>query len=231
MEKQIIKKQEKQKRIVVVPGEIVASGEEFLPGEGTRREGKDIIAIKFGLLEKDNNLVKIIPLSGAYIPRVGNTLIGQVLDITFNGWIVDILSPHSGFLPVSECFGYVNKKDLSEYYDINDVIVTKVKEIRARSIELTMKDKTCKKLSGGFLMRINPTRVPRVIGKEGSMVTMIKNETGCNVIVGQNGLIWIKGPSIEEEMLAREAINLVVEKPFVEGLTDYIKDFLKGKKK
>ncbi|MEM2089741.1 MAG: exosome complex RNA-binding protein Rrp4 [Candidatus Pacearchaeota archaeon] len=227
-----MEKKEKLRGEIVVPGEILASGQDFLPGEGTRKEEKDIVALRFGLLEKTDKLVKVIPLSGTYIPRVGNTVIGQVIDITFNGWIVDILSPHLGFLPITECAGYVNKKDLSEYYDVNDIIVSKVRSIKTRSVELTMKDRTCKKLTSGFLMRVNPTRVPRIIGKEGSMVTTVKQETNCSIIVGQNGLIWIKGPSIEEEMLAREAIKIIVEKPFIEGLTDYVKEFLtKAKKK
>ncbi|MEM1535939.1 MAG: exosome complex RNA-binding protein Rrp4 [Candidatus Pacearchaeota archaeon] len=226
-----MEKKEKLRGEIVVPGEILASGQDFLPGEGTRREGKDIVALRFGLLEKTDKLVKVIPLSGTYIPRVGNTVIGQVIDITFNGWIVDILSPHLGFLPITECAGYVNKKDLSEYYDVNDIIVSKVRSIKTRSVELTMKDRTCKKLTSGFLMRVNPTRVPRIIGKEGSMVTTVKQETNCSIIVGQNGLIWIKGPSIEEEMLAREAIKIIVEKPFIEGLTDHVKEFLRKAKK
>ncbi|MCS7134517.1 MAG: exosome complex RNA-binding protein Rrp4 [Candidatus Pacearchaeota archaeon] len=222
---------EKTRREIVIPGEIVGSGSEFLPGEGTRKEGKDIIALRFGLLEKNDKIVRVIPLSGTYIPRTGNTVIGQVIDITFNGWVVDILSPYLGFLPINECAGYVNKNDLSEYYDIHDLLASKVHTIRTRSVELTMKDRTCKKLVGGFLMRVNPTRVPRIIGREGSMVNIIKKETNCNIIVGQNGLIWIKGPSIEEEILARDAIKIIAEKPFVEGLTDYIKEFLEKNKK
>jgi len=225
------KTEKKSERTIIVPGEVIASGTDFLPGEGTRREGKDIIALKFGLLEKSENLFKIIPLSGTYLPRVGNTVIGQVTDLTFNGWFIDLLSPHTGFLPVVECAGYVNKKDLAEYYNIGDMIVTKVRDLRSRSIELTMKDQTCKKLSGGFLIKINPTRVPRVIGKAGSMVTTIKNGTGCNIVVGQNGLIWIKGKDAESEIFAKEAIMKIVEKPFIDGLTDQIKEFLENKTK
>ncbi|UCD20639.1 MAG: RNA-binding protein [archaeon] len=219
-----------KKRTIVVPGEVIASGKEFLPGDGTRREGKDIIALKFGLLEKSDKLVKVIPLSGAYIPRTGNTVIGQVTDLTFNGWFIDVGAPHLGFLPVAECAGYINKKDLAEHYAIGDTLVCKVRATRTKSVELTMKDQTCKKLNGGFLMSVNPTRVPRVIGRAGSMVSTIKNETGCSIIVGQNGMIWIKGRDIQSEMLARDAITLIVEKPFIDGLTDQVKDFLNKRK-
>ncbi|MCX8194312.1 MAG: hypothetical protein N3G19_03060, partial [Candidatus Pacearchaeota archaeon] len=132
--------EERKERIVVAPGEVVAVGMDFLPGEGTRREGNEIIATKFGLLEKQEKLIKVIPLSGAYIPRVGNVVIGEVIDVTFNGWIVDIASPHLGFLPMTEAAVYV-KKDLTEYYDFHDNIVAKIKAVKSRGIDLTMRDR------------------------------------------------------------------------------------------
>ncbi|MEM4153158.1 MAG: exosome complex RNA-binding protein Rrp4 [Candidatus Pacearchaeota archaeon] len=222
---------EHKERIIVAPGEVVAKGMEFLPGEGTRREGNDIVAIKFGLLEKQDKLMKVIPLSGAYIPRVGNVVIGEIIDVTFNGWIVDIASPHLGFLPITEVPMYVNK-DLTEYYDFHDNIVAKIKAVKSRGIDLTMKDKgKYKKLEGGMIIQINPTRVPRIIGRAGSMVNVIKEETGCSIIVGQNGIIWIKGKTVDDELLAKEAIDYIVEKPFIEGLTEKIKEFLQKKKK
>ena len=222
---------ERKKREVVVPGEVLATGAEFLPGEGTRREGKDITATRFGLLEKSDKLVKVIPLNGTYIPRVGNTVIGKVTDITFNGWIVDIKAPHTAFLLVSECSGYINKKDLAEHYDFKDNIVTKIKSIKSRGIDLTMKERGLRKLEGGMIIEINPTRVPRIIGRAGSMVNSIKNETGCSIIVGQNGVIWIKGKNVEDEILAKKAIEMIAEKPFTEGLTEKIKEFLVQHKK
>jgi exosome complex component RRP4 len=220
-----------EKREIVVPGEVVAQGFQFLPGEGTKREGAEVIAIKFGLLEKNERLVKIIPLSGAYIPRVGNTVIGRISDLSFNGWFVEIISAHLSFLPVSECFGRINKNDLSETYDIGDMVVAKVKSVKTRSIDLTMREHGLHKLTGGLIIKVNASRVPRIIGRGGSMVKTIKDETGCNIIIGQNGMIWIKGMNVEDELLAKEAIHFIAEKPFIEGLTDKIKEFLERRKK
>lgn len=232
MKKELTKeKEEKGERAIVVPGETIATGVDFLPGDGTKRDGKEIIALRFGLLEKEGKLVKIIPLNGAYIPRAGNTVIGQVTDISFNGWIIDVLAPYQAFLSTLECFGFVNKKDLAEYFNIGDIIVSKIRLVKPRSVELTMKERDLGALDDGLLIKINPTRVPRVIGRAGSMVNTIKEETGCNIVVGQNGLIWIKGKNIEDEIAARKAIDLIVEKPFVDGLTDQIKNFLKELKK
>ncbi|MCL6500464.1 MAG: exosome complex protein Rrp4 [Candidatus Pacearchaeota archaeon] len=231
LEERSAEENKEKERIVVVPGEVIASGSGFLPGEGTRREGQDIVAARFGLFEKTDKIVKVIPLSGVYIPRVGNTVIGQVIDVTFNGWIVDILAPHLGFLSVTECGGYVNKKDLTEYYTFKDALVAKIKAIKARGIDLTMREKGLRKLEGGMLIKINPTRVPRVIGREGSMINIIKDETGCNIIVGQNGVIWIKGRNVEGEILAKKAIELIARKPFIEGLTEKVKEFLHKERK
>jgi exosome complex component RRP4 len=219
-------------REIVVPGEVLA-GKDFLPGEGTRRENEEIVASRFGLLEKTDKLVKVIPLSGAYIPRAGNTVIGQIVDVNFNGWMIDVLAAHQAFLPVMECFGYINKKDLTEVFTFKDIIVTKIRAVKPRSVELTMKEKGLRKLEGGMLIKINPTRVPRIIGKAGSMVKTIKDETRCNIIVGQNGLVWIKSDEndVEREIVAKKAIELIVERPFHIGLTEKIKEFLTKNKK
>ena len=79
------------------------------------------------------------------------------------------------------------------------------------------------KLEDGMIMEINSNRVPRVIGKEGSMISLIKNETGCRITVGQNGLIWIKGDKIEDELFAKKAILYVAKNSFISGLTDEMK--------
>lgn len=233
-EKEEIKKEEKkkeEKRKIVVPGEVVAKGFEYLPGEGTKREGSEVIAIKFGLLDKNERFVKIISLSGAYVPRVGNTVIGKVTDFSFSGWFVDILSAQSSFLPLSECPGRINKNELADVYDIGDMMVSKVKSINSRTVDLSMRDRGLHKLTGGLIIKVNASRVPRIIGRSGSMVKTIKDETACNIIIGQNGLIWIKGINVNDELLAKEAIEFIAEKPFIEGLTDKIKDFLEKRKK
>jgi len=218
------------KREVVIPGEVIVSGEDYLPGEWTKREGKDIIALRFGLADKSGRLIKIIPLSGAYVPRKGNVVIGRVLDITFNGWTMDIDAPYPSFLPAMEASRFVNKNDLSECYDIGDMIAVKVLSIKRKGIDLTARGRNLGKLEDGIIIRVNSNKVPRVIGKEGSMINLIKDESGCEITVGQNGIIWIKGNKIEDELFAEKAILFVTEKSFVEGLTEKTKDWLEKNK-
>jgi len=35
-------------RKIVVPGETIIQGSEFLPGDGARREGTDVVASRYG---------------------------------------------------------------------------------------------------------------------------------------------------------------------------------------
>src|SRR3989338_9669650 len=81
---------EPQSRTIVVPGEVVATGEDFLAGEGARREGNEVIASRYGLSEKVGRVVKIIPFSGAFIPRRNNVIVGIASDIVHSSWILDI---------------------------------------------------------------------------------------------------------------------------------------------
>ncbi len=237
MEKEITETEEnteevnEKEREIVIPGEKIVSGEEYLPGEGTMRKGKDIVAVRFGLSEKSGNLLKVIPLSGVYIPRRGNVVIGKVMDITFNGWILSIKGPYQAFLPVSECPRFVNKDDLRECYDLGDMVVAKIDSVKAKGVDVTTRIRGLGKLQEGMIIHINSNKVPRVIGREGSMINLIKEYTGCDITVGQNGIIWIKGNKVEDELFAKEAILFVTEKSFSSGLTEKVKEFLEKKKK
>ncbi len=207
-------------RKIVIPGEMIVEGNDYLPGEGTEKRDNGIFALKYGLAEESNKLVKIIPLSGAYQPRRGNIIIGEVENVTFNGWVINIDAAKNAFLSLTEVPRYVDKDGLEEVMDIGDMVIGKIIRINKRGIDLGIKGRGFGKLERGIIMKINPNIVPRVIGKEGSMISLIKENTGCKITVGQNGLIWINGDKIEDEVLAKKAILFVSEKSFIEGLTD-----------
>ncbi len=221
---------EEKGREIVTPGEVIISGKDYLPGDGTEREGEEITATKFGLSQIDGRIVKVIPLSGVYLPRRGNIVIGKIIYITFNGWLLDINSPYDAFLPVAECRGYINKSDLASHFDFGDMLVANVKSVKLRGVDLTMKERDAHKLKEGMIIEINPSKVPRVIGKQGSMINLIKNETDSDIIVGQNGIVWINAANIEKELLAKKAIMLVAEKSRIGGLTEKTKEFLEKEK-
>lgn len=59
------------------------------------------------------------------------------------------------------------------------------------------------------------------------MVSMIKEATGCDIVVGQNGIIWFSGEP-EGEVLAVKAFKKIEEDAHLSGLTDKIAALLKG---
>jgi len=219
-----------KERKIVIPGEIIAKGTDYLPGEGTEKRGEEIVAIKYGLSEEINRLVKVIPLSGVYQPRKGNVIIGKVENITFNGWVINIGTAENAFLSLMEVPRYVNKDGLDEVMDIGDMVVAKIWGINKRGIDLSIKSRDLGKLERGMIISINSNKVPRVIGKEGSMISIIKDKTSCRITVGQNGLIWIEGNKIEDEILAKKAIIFVTKRSFVSGLTDELKKWFEKEK-
>ena len=212
-------------RKVITPGEIIAEGENYLPGDGTERRGNAVVALRFGLVEEQNNLIKVIPLSGVYSPRRGNVIIGKVTNVTFNGWVIDIGCAENAFLPLMEVPRFVNKNALEEVMDINDAVVIKIIGINKRGIDVTIKARGLGRIEGGMLLKINPHKVPRVIGKEGSMISLIKEKTNTNITVGQNGFVLVIGDTTEDELKAKKAILFITEKSYVEGLTEKVNEW------
>jgi exosome complex component RRP4 len=230
IEEQEIFEEPTKKRRVVVPGEIIVTGEDYLPGDGARRVGQDVLASRFGLAEESGRVVKVISITGAFIPRRNNVIVGRVVQVTYNGWVIDMDSASSGFLPIDETPRFINKSEMSQFLGIGDVAVAKIWSINARGVDLSLKGRGLGKLENGFIFRVIPNRVPRIIGREGSMISLIKERTGCNITVGQNGWVWVSGNSVDSEIRARKAIEFIADKVHVTGLTEMMEDWFTNNK-
>ncbi|MBI2141904.1 RNA-binding protein [Candidatus Woesearchaeota archaeon] len=213
---------------IVVPGEDLAMGMDYLPSYGTFREGDRIVAAKLGLSSVDGRVIRIIPLSGKYLPKRDDTIIGRVVDVTFSGWRIDINSAYSAMLSLKDATSdfIARGSDLTRYFNFGDQIVTKIINVTSQNlVDLTMKGLGLRKLGEGRILTVNPYKVPRIIGKQGSMVGMVKDATNCRIIVGQNGIVWVQGEP-ENELRAVAAIRKIESESHISGLTDRIKTFL-----
>jgi len=219
---------------IVIPGEEIATGMDFLPSFGTYRDGESIIASRLGILSVRNRVTKVIALNGVYMPQMDDLIIGVVKDVGFSGWTIDIGSVTYANLPVGEAVRdkvELLKSDISKFYEIGDVIVTKVMNVtKSRIVQLSMRDHGLRKLQGGIIVKVVPQKIPRIIGKQGSMVGMIKEYTKCEISVGQNGFIWVYGPA-DKMQITKRAIKLIEEKSHISGLTDKVKEFLESESK
>ncbi|WP_042702438.1 exosome complex RNA-binding protein Rrp4 [Thermococcus sp. PK] len=218
-------------RELVVPGTLLAQGP-FKNGRGTFKEGNRIYSTVVGLVNISNDTVSVVPLEGPYIPEVGDNVIGKIIDVKFSNWVVDIGAPYQATLSVQDAVEEkidLLKTDLRKIFDIGDIIYAKVKAFNEiNQIDLITKGMPFNggPLRGGQIVKITPSKVPRLIGKGGSMINMIKNLTNTRIIVGQNGWVWVSGRNEELEKLAIEAILKVDRESHTQGLTDRVREML-----
>ncbi len=218
-------------RDIVVPGEVLATGMDYLPSAGTYRLGEQILASILGLVRLEGKVIKLIPLAGRYVPKKYDIVIGKMIDILMSGWRLDINCAYAAVLPLKEgTREFIDKgADLTRFYALEDYVVTKIINVTSQKlVDVTMRGPGLRKLMGGRVFSVNTHKVPRIIGKQGSMVSMIKEATGCKIIVGQNGWVWIEGEPLNEN-IAVEAIRTIEEQSHTTGLTEKIREFLEQK--
>ena len=215
----------KKDRDFVIPGDKLVETMDYLPGRNCFRKGDSIYAKKIGLVSVNGRVVSVIPLNEVYVAKPGDMVMGEIAEVQSNGWVVKINATVEAYMPLSGVREFIDttKADLSRYYATGDVIYAKVSMANHSTVHLSMDDSRARKFRSGRVISFNPAKVPRLIGKQGSMISLIKGKTGCRISVGQNGVVWLEG---ENEDLAIEAINLVKNESYIEGLTDRVSDLL-----
>lgn len=195
-------------RKMVFPGDAIS--DERIRSRGAYFEDGRSYAALIGFYDDEKKI--LIPLEGVYEPRGGDLLIGLVSDTKPNGYIIEVGIPGDIFM---------SSRDFRESMEVGNVILAKVRSVsELRDISLT--DPVV--LKGGNIIRISPVKIPRVIGKNGSMLSQIKEATQSRIVVGKNGWIWINGGN---EYLATKAILKIEAEAHTSGLTDKIARFLK----
>ncbi|KUO42051.1 MAG: hypothetical protein AVW05_00495 [Hadesarchaea archaeon DG-33] len=214
-----------QNRELVVPGQLIAEGD-YRVYEGAFREDKQIYASVVGLADVRGQDIRIIPLQGGYIPKQGDVVIGVVVDSHYSGWILDINSPYTGNLFVSDLLRRkvdLVREDISQYLSMRDVVIAGVKDVNERMrVQLEAGEPGMGRVEGGKLVEISPMKIPRVIGRKGSMLKTLQNVGQCRIEVGQNGriMIWGKNPRMTNAII--EAVLMIEREAHTSGLTDRV---------
>ena len=214
-------------REIVIPGQYLGDCNQNKAGRGTFTEDGKIFSQLVGILQRNNTYLNVISLKGKYDAVAGDTVIGVVIEPLSSSWLVDINAPYPALLHVNEVPWDVGFNETDQYMNAGDSIMAKVYSVdNEKKLQVTMKDRNLFKIKGGNIAEIDPTKVPRVIGKKGSMIQLLKKYTNCRVFVGKNGRIWIDG---EQNMIAKtmKAIKLIEDESISYGLTDRVEEFLK----
>ncbi len=208
----------------MVPGDMLGEDPK-LAGSGTYVQDGRVYSANYGLVDRRTN-IKVIPLSGRYIPARGDLVIGKVVDMTFSNWFVDINSPYEGMLHISEYPERVDPANMSKYLHVGELIIARVADVDpTMKVELTMRDEHLRILKQGRVIDISHVKIPRVIGRNGSMISMLKKDLNVSIFVGQNGRIWLKGDDKKVDLAIRTIFKIERE-AHTSGLTDKIKEYI-----
>ncbi len=222
-----------EKRKFVIPGDLLADGD-YHAGSNAFKEGSKVYASMAGLSNVVGRNVYVVALKGCYVPRGGDVVIGKVVEMRLGSWNVDINSPYKAILFTSEALDRPfnsRREEMTNILDIGDLILAKVISFdRTRGPALTIRESGLGKIVHGSIIRMTPSKIPRLIGRKGSMINLLTRETSCHITVGQNGLILISGKNSELEALTIKILNMIEEKAHTSGLTNRITDFIKKEK-
>lgn len=211
-------------REIVVPGDMLGEDPK-LASIGTYVQDGRVYSANYGLVDRRTN-IKVIPLSGRYIPARGDLVIGKIVDMTFSNWFADINAPYEGMLHISEFPERVDPANMSKYLHVGELIIARVEDVDpTMKVELTMRDEHLRVLKQGRVIDISHVKIPRVIGRNGSMISMLKKDLNVSIFVGQNGRIWLKGDDKRVDLAIRTVFKIERE-AHTSGLTDKIKEYI-----
>lgn len=197
-------------RRIVVPGELVSSERKRAGKHVYLMDGK-IFSDSVGFVNENETMVSVIPLEGGYEPEINDIVVGVVMDEKISGYTVNMNSFSSS---------YISKKALRSPLRPSNVISARVERVNEmKEIELD----GIRVLFGGEVLQVSPVKVPRIIGKDGSMLEVLKKGTGCSLVVGRNGFVWIKGGNVR---LLNETLEMIQKEAHMDNLTNRISDFL-----
>jgi len=235
-----------QTREIVYPGQVISTDPEKIPGRGTIKENGKILSIFIGIKEEYGKYLNVVPLRGQiYTATVGDKIIGKIIERTPVKWILDINSNVEAILKPSDVMEKekietkskrLSKREeeteIMKLFNVGDVLIVKViSGDRLSTPLLTTIGEGLGKLNDGIVLQIEVPKIPRIIGKQGSMINILKKYTNCKIFVAKNGRIWVRGKTFEYEQLLIEAIYKIEKESHTFKLTDRIEYYLKEEKK
>ncbi len=195
---------------IILPGDLVS--DKPVRSNYTYIEDGKTYSMVLGMIEREP--LSIVPLESVWSPRIEDTVVGIVTSAKNSVYEVD-LKFHGRSIIIGGKFERFSFK-------VGDVVEATVKDIEERRTIILSYPRL---LSGGTLVSVKPAKIPRIIGRDNTMIKQIADKAKSNIVVGKNGMIWLKGGDIA---LATKAILTVQEEAHVPGLTERIKKLMEN---
>ena len=223
-----MKKLESKKRFVL-PGDFITTAPLQLQ-DNVVLEGKRVISTAIGLSDVSADSVRVISLVGVYVPKIDDLVIGTIKYISGNSWFADINSCYQGMLLGQDVFGrgsYPTKSEMEERLSKGDIIFAKIANSdRQREPLISIADQSLGKIDSGELVKISPTKVPRLTEKNGSMIQTIEGSTNATITVGQNGLVLLKCDNSAGLKKAIASVKMIGMMQYEVNIEDKIQNIL-----
>ena len=214
----------KSTRKLVLPGDLMETKSK--PGRGIFRKDGRVHASVVGHSSDKSGYINVNGIKGRYNPKTGDKIVAVCAETGPSIWRMDIGASFNSTLHHSESGWKVPFGDTARFLSIGDAVWAEIFMVDAAgSHQISLKKDDCRKLYSGTIVKINPTNVPRVIGKQGSMITTIREKTQTRIQIGQNGYIWIDGKG-DDISLAQKAVEMINEEATSKGLTKKIEKLL-----
>lgn len=209
----------------ILPGDKIS--DKAIRMENAVVENGKTYATVIGLLDEEKEA--FIPLESVWYPRQGDFVIGIVENAKNRVSTVMFNSPFKGLiLPPRPSFGRDrrggggfgrDREEPQDTFQVGDTVSAFVREVKRESDQIIMILERPRKLSGGKMMTVRPSKIPRIIGRANTMIQQLEKGTKSTILVGLNGVVWLKGGNVA---LALKAIAKIQEEAHVNGLTERI---------
>ena len=209
----------------VLPGDVIVTGD-YRPEQNVILEGNKLMSTAIGFSEIKDDLVTVTPLTGLYTPKTDDLIIGKIVSHNALSWQVDINSYYSGILTASDIFGKdysPSRDDLSLKLKTGDIILARIANVNSRDPLITITGENLGKIDSGELIKISPTKIPRLTG---SVIQTIEASTNATITVGQNGLIILKCDNSTGLKKSIASIKMIGMAQYDANLEEKIQKFL-----
>ena len=209
----------------VLPGDVIVTGD-YRPEQNVILDGDRLMSTAVGFSKIKDDLVTVTPLTGLYTPKTDDLVIGKIVSHNALSWEVDINSYYSGILTASDIFGKdysPSRDDLSLKLKTGDIILARIANVNSRDPLITIIGENLGKIDSGELIKISPTKIPRLTG---SVIQTIEASTNATITVGQNGLIILKCDNSTGLKKSIASIKMIGMAQYDANLEEKIQKFL-----
>ncbi|KAI6205927.1 Ribosomal RNA-processing protein 4 [Aphelenchoides besseyi] len=188
---------------VAVPGKVLDTNSELIRGHGTYLENGVLFSSVAGITDRVNKLLRVKPVKTRYGGEVGDVVVGRIVEVQANRWLVDINSTQFAVLLLSSVNlpgGELRRKSsedqlqMTDYLKVGDLVSAEVQRTYGHGF-LGLHTRSLKygKLGQGVLVKMPCSLVKR------RKAHFFNLPFGASVILGCNGYVWVSTAKTSSE--------------------------------